>query len=316
MRYLLPVFFAVALFACGNPIKDESSTVEVESGVDTTAPLPSPAPAAAPEDTEDDEITGFWVGSFEPAEDHDGDKNVYTEGEFMWDRTNKINLSIDEIRGDSVFGHSVVAGNDRPFTGTRKMLYGKYRYQVREPGDDRYDGQFEFTIEDDVLAGTWSAYKQIDISEREYALEKASFSYDPEVILDEASWYVDWTNSREEKQTIDYGDDYVEEWMAEEYATATEKIYEINASSQKLTKEQVENLKKGDLTIIRNTIYARHGYSFKNRPLRVFFDAQPWYIPVHADIRADFTELEKDNIQLLLKYEKNAAEYYDYFGRG
>ncbi|MFN5849409.1 MAG: YARHG domain-containing protein, partial [Chitinophagales bacterium] len=65
-----------------------------------------------------------------------------------------------------------------------------------------------------------------------------------------------------------------------------------------------------------NMIYARHGYSFKNRPLRVFFDAQEWYIPVHTDIKKDLTEIEKKNIQLLLKYEKNAKEYYDYFGRG
>ena len=83
-----------------------------------------------------------------------------------------------------------------------------------------------------------------------------------------------------------------------------------------LKKADVENLKKGDLTIIRNTIYARHGYSFKNRPLRVFFDAQPWYIPVHTDITTDFTDIEIKNIELLMSFEENAAEYYDSFGRG
>jgi hypothetical protein len=90
----------------------------------------------------------------------------------------------------------------------------------------------------------------------------------------------------------------------------------MNASSKVLAKEEVENLKKGDLTIIRNSIYARHGYSFKNQPLRVFFDAQSWYIPVHTNITSDFTEIEKQNIELLLRYEKNAAVYYDRFGRG
>ena len=73
---------------------------------------------------------------------------------------------------------------------------------------------------------------------------------------------------------------------------------------------------KTKLRVIRNMIYARHGYSFKNRPLRVFFDAQEWYIPVNTDIKKDLTEIEKKNIQLLLKFEKNAKEYYDYFGRG
>ena len=56
--------------------------------------------------------------------------------------------------------------------------------------------------------------------------------------------------------------------------------------------------------------------SFKNRPLRIFFDAQEWYIPVNIDIKSNLTEIEKENIQLLLKYEKNAVEYYDSFGRG
>ena len=83
-----------------------------------------------------------------------------------------------------------------------------------------------------------------------------------------------------------------------------------------LTKSDVENLKKGDIVIIRNTIYARHGYSFKNQPLRVFFDAQDWYIPVHTDVKSELTDIEKDNIKLLLRYERNAKEYYDYFGRG
>jgi hypothetical protein len=82
-----------------------------------------------------------------------------------------------------------------------------------------------------------------------------------------------------------------------------------------LSKNDLENLKKGDLLIIRNTIYARHGFSFKNRPLRIFFDAQEWYMPVNMNIKPQLTEIEKKNIQLLLKYEKNSIEYYDSFGR-
>ena len=63
-------------------------------------------------------------------------------------------------------------------------------------------------------------------------------------------------------------------------------------------------------------IYVRHGYSFKKRPLRVFFDPQSWYIPVFNNIKNNLTDIEKKNIKLLLRYEKNAKEYYDSFGRG
>jgi hypothetical protein len=50
--------------------------------------------------------------------------------------------------------------------------------------------------------------------------------------------------------------------------------------------------------------------------LRAYFDKQRWYIPISADVKNDFTEIEKKNIELLLRFEKNAKEYYDEFGRG
>jgi len=134
--------------------------------------------------------------------------------------------------------------------------------------------------------------------------------------------FVDWNSYNEWE--VSYADEFEETFEEEfdetyiqrEFATATDAIYTVNASNTLLSREQVMNLSRGDLNIIRNAIYARHGYSFKSRPLRVFFDAQSWYIPVLNDIKNDFTELEQKNIALLLKYEKNAAEYYDSFGRG
>ena len=141
-----------------------------------------------------------------------------------------------------------------------------------------------------------------------------NFVYNPDVMLEKERSYVDWNKFIKDDVALD--DDEFEDWVRKEFASATDLIHSINASNTRLQKKDVENLKKGDLTIIRNTIYARHGYSFKNRPLRVFFDAQSWYIPIHTDIKSEFTELEKENIKILLRYEKNAKEYYDYFGRG
>jgi hypothetical protein len=75
-------------------------------------------------------------------------------------------------------------------------------------------------------------------------------------------------------------------------------------------------MKKADLFVLRNAIYARHGYSFKNQQLRAYFDQQPWYIPISTDIKSELTPIEKQNIALLMRYENNAKEYYDAFGRG
>lgn len=319
--YLSILFLLMGLASCGN-IKNYDAKVVVEPGTEILqAGIGSYAPKTVKKAVQTDDknpMLGFWVGDFEQA----GDSREYfsiDEG-FHWDRTNKINISIDEIKDGLVKGHSVVAGNDRPFSGTMtetKSSSGNpiYEFEVSEPGDDKYDGKFTFIITSGRLEGTWTAYKDIEIKNRKYNLTQELFEYNPDIKLEYTQRYIDWGKYIENKETYDE-DGETGDWIVNEYATATDKIYEINASNTLLKKEDIDNLKKGDLTIIRNTIYARHGYSFKHRPLRVFFDAQDWYIPVHTNIKDDFTELEIKNIRLLLSYEKNAAEYYDSFGRG
>ena len=327
--YLLAI--TTTLVNCDSPIKNNNAKVEVESGTEVVVleqageseEIVSRTNSSGYKIESIDDVPGFWVGYFEQdTEERYTDQSLYVDEGYMWSRENKINISIDEINGNQVKGHSVVAGNDRPFEGIFKEETDgsqpaiSYTFQVSEPGDDKYDGAFIFRIENNKMVGKWEAYKEIDVKKRKYTLEKKHFRYNPDITLEHAKTYVNWEKSLEHKEEVAYDEGITEEWISREFATATEKIYKLNASNRLLTKEEVENLKKGDLTIIRNTIYARHGYSFKNRPLRVFFDAQSWYIPVHTDIRKDFTEIEKENIRLLLNYEKNAAEYYDYFGRG
>lgn len=322
------ILTAFAILSCSGEIKNDEARVEVEPGteVEESTFEEEAAPIEWSEMTSDqqeevalvnrrtrNDTMEFWVGYFEPDDSKSSeDHSIYVDEGFYWNRQNKINISIDKIKDTIVEGHSVVAGNDRPFTGTVKNGV----FHVKEPGDDKYDGTFTFEIVDQKLIGKWSAFKNIEIKHRKYELEKKTFYYNPDVMLEETNQYINWNKYKEEKELVEYDENEFEEWISREYASSTRLIYSINASNTLLKKADVENLKKGDLTIIRNTIYARHGYSFKNRPLRVFFDAQSWYIPVHTDIKADFTEIEKENIKLLLRYEENAAEYYDYFGRG
>jgi len=317
--------------ACQNAIKSTQNPVQVEAGTDTSTLAANdeaqPIRHIDPQDPDEPyvEILGYWVGNFEVDRkkvDSDADTYVSAGDAFYWNRSNKINISIDRITEDStLIGHSVVAGNDRPFKGTIRVLRNEwgqpiYQVEVKEPGDDRYDGVFRFKITEGRMNGTWEAYNDLKIKYRVYELEHRIFEYDASIALQPRQRYVDWNNKIQTEETWEEMEGVEETWIREEFATSTGQIYELNASARLLTREEVANLKRGDLIIIRNTIYARHGYSFKNRPLRVFFDAQPWYIPVHADIRSDFTETEKQNINLLLSFEENAAEYYDAFGRG
>lgn len=243
---------------------------------------------------EESDLYGYYVGMF-GAKEYDHTKN-YTGA-------NKINISIDAISGGKIQGHSVVAGNNRPFSGTIEEENGEFHVIASEPGDDKYDGTFTFTVEPDGdLRGTWEANdKNLPVTVREYDLEKTEYTYNPEAMTLESVGYTELYNT------------YNKALDMEEYLT--EDVQRFNASTELLKKEDIENMYKGDLEVIRNSIYARHGYSFKNRKMRYVFNYVDWYIPLSTDIRSKLTDLEKKNIDLLKRYEQHAEKYYDSFGR-
>ncbi len=199
-------------------------------------------------------LFGYWVGAF---------------------GKNKINIAIAGLKEDSVFGHSVCAGNFRPIKGriVREEV-DMYTIVMREPGDDKYDGEFNFSIDisSKILKGSWKPYKNT-VSAKTYSLRKREFVYDESV------------------------GDFPE------------------ASMRYLEVPEVENLLPEEIEMIRNEIYARHGYSYTNLKIRRIFDAKDWYIPMSTDIREQLTDIEAYNIDLLYNYEDYYDEYYNDFGR-
>lgn len=199
-------------------------------------------------------LYGYWVGAF---------------------GKNKINIALAQTENDSIFGHSVCAGNFRPIKGIIKQKEpGVYKMLMKEPGDNKYDGTFEFSVDVDKkeLSGSWKPYKNT-VGAKTFTLQKRDFKYDPQI------------------------GDFPE------------------ASSRYLGIPDVENLLPEEIEMIRNEIYARHGYSFTNLKIRRVFDAKDWYMPMAVDIREQLTELEAHNIDLLYNYEEYYDEYYNDFGR-
>jgi YARHG domain len=323
-RIILSIAFFVFLFSsCETAIKNKGAKLMIEDGtqiensnkIETRKQLNS------------------YVGEFLPeVSDSILDENTVSAGEYLlWRGGNKITITISKIQKDSIFGNSVVAGLQRNFAGKYVKTTEGLIINAKEPGNDKHDGIFAFTLTDSTIDGLWEAFGKLAINKRKYNLQKKTFAYNPNQLLDAeldaigGNSFIDWTKpkiSKDEKKKLKAKMSRQELAEFEEFdenmnfASATENIYNINASAKLLTEKDVANFHKGDLTIIRNTIYARHGYSFKYRPLRIFFDKQPWYIPVSTDVKSELTEIEKQNIKLLLRYEKNAKEYYDYFGRG
>jgi len=223
-------------------------------------------------------------------------------------RDNKINITIEAVERNTMRGRSIVAGNERPFTGTFTAQGEYFQVDAAEPGDDRYDGSFSFLVKpaEGILIGSWIPNKPTaTVTRTEYTLNRTEFTYNPDRDLPRSlNWSALYNEDASRLHDIDFGGELL-----------TEDVSRFNASKVLLKKEDVENMHKGDLEVLRNSIYARHGYSFKRRKMRYVFDQIDWYVPVATDVRDQLTDLEQKNIALIKRYEEHAAAYYDSFGR-
>jgi len=303
MKKLLFIAAVFAAFSCDAP-KDPNTTIDglplsedsATNGLYKTNEATNKVPAPSQEG-----IECSYVGDFEA---------VNSKPERIYFYKNKINISVDSIRDAKVFGHSVVAGNQRPFSGSCELKDGVYSITATEPGDDKYDGKFIFNLDANNLTveGTWKANNpKLEVNERKYKLKKATFIYNVDNVLPSTlsgEIVSQWNELSKLEESAGEGE------------MITADAMKINASTEKLKKENVENMYKGDLELMRNAIYARHGYSFKNRKMRYIFDnLVDWYIPYATDVRNDLTVLEKENIALIKRYEEHASRYYDSYGR-
>lgn len=200
------------------------------------------------------QIYGHWVGKF---------------------GKNMINITLSKIDGETIEGFSVCAGNFRKIVGTLSDE-GTNIIDVKmdEPGDDQYDGSFEFTIDlnKNEVSGHWTPYQAEGNTEKDFVLNKKEYVYD-----------------------VNAGD--------------------YDASKKVLSDDFLMELDEWTLGYIRNEIYARHGYSFKNKEWRYEFEGLDWYVPVGIDIRDKLTDVEVANIGLIYEYESYYEDYYDEYGR-
>ncbi|MFL5730976.1 MAG: YARHG domain-containing protein [Cytophagaceae bacterium] len=188
---------------------------------------------------------------------------------------NKINITLAYIKDSIAEGHSVCAGNYREIKGSVKKIS---------------DTKYEFIMTepgDDQYDGRFKF--TIDLNEKNLKGNWAPFKNTVGV-----KTYI--LEKREFKYDPNVGD----------FAYA---------SNTAMDESEVGNLMPDEAELMRNEIYARHGYSFQNLKMRRIFDAKDWYIPMGIDIRDQLTEVEAKNIDLLYNYEKYHEEYYDSYGR-
>ena len=60
-----------------------------------------------------------------------------------------------------------------------------------------------------------------------------------------------------------------------------------------------------DLRLLRNAIFAKHGYIFNDQNLSKYFQKYQWYIPTSNNVYDELTATEKRNIQIIKNREIN-----------
>lgn len=101
-------------------------------------------------------------------------------------------------------------------------------------------------------------------------------------------------------------------WYREAFIDIEEPILikynKKNLSKELLTEVDIFTLSKKQLSILRNSLYAKRGYNFKNKELRNYFEANCEaqginYIVNTNFSESDFNETEKQNIEIIKKME-------------
>ena len=79
---------------------------------------------------------------------------------------------------------------------------------------------------------------------------------------------------------------------------------DMTATELKAYLDDISEYDRGQIRVLKNSIYARHGRIFKDPALREYFEQQSWYQGTRKEIPAkEFNKYENANIAFLLKYE-------------
>jgi YARHG domain len=74
-----------------------------------------------------------------------------------------------------------------------------------------------------------------------------------------------------------------------------------------IVREDLSNRALWELTLLRNTIYARAGNTFRKKWLADYFNAQPWYHPLPAIDESKLTPLDHQNAETIAKYDASLS---------
>ncbi len=216
-------------------------------------------------------LATLCVGAFLHAEGHDGDSNIFPG--------NAIRVS--------------------PYHSIKVVSFGKgFAGEVVPPEDsDRIPRignaptALEFTIDGEVFRFTHNFKTANTLKVHLEALRHDTCS--PHCIDGVHMTYYDGRSFRDRVNRVSYF--FGGGGIAGKY---------LEASLRYLEREYLLGKSATELRIMRNEIYARYGYIFKDPYLRNYFRKQQWYKEKHADVWSMLNKIETENIKSIQRHEK------------
>lgn len=98
-----------------------------------------------------------------------------------------------------------------------------------------------------------------------------------------------------------------EEMVSYSYAIVSSSgniIIKPLSSYKQLSFDDLKKFNSKELLIVRNQVFAYHGYIFKDPFLKEYFNYQTWYTPKYLNVDSYLTELEIKNINTIKSFEQ------------
>ena len=115
------------------------------------------------------------------------------------------------------------------------------------------------------------------------------------------------TDETDKNEEVEINDTLSDNTSSEDSDYTDEKIpkdaFLFPSDSVLITDEKLESLDDKTIELIKNEIYARHGYIFTDRALKKYFETFSWYKPNDDYSPKLLNQTEKANIKIIKKFQ-------------
>lgn len=123
------------------------------------------------------------------------------------------------------------------------------------------------------------------------------------------------TRNKDDRNTVQQPSYYNTEQSQQTTSSGTtsqhyERLLNMDLSTRKLNKSDLSGLSARELTYLRNSIYAKHGYVFKSDELDRYFSQFSWYYRDYNVTDAILNRTERANTNLIKEYQKEYGKEY------